>query len=85
MIHRDVEDIEGKIESYYFLENHGTNTLVFFLYSSHSGLHSYRASWSGTPETKRRRQVIVIQPISQRREYGTAMHAIPSQNILSPK
>jgi hypothetical protein len=69
----------------YFVGNHGTNTLVRDLYSSHSGLHAYLASWSGTPETKRRSQVIRRKPIIPIAEDGSDMRLIPSQNMLSQK
>ncbi len=70
---------------HYFFGSNGTKTLVFFLYSSHSGLHAYLASWSGTPETYNSKKVITIQPISPRYENGSATRLTPSQNTLSPK
>jgi hypothetical protein len=69
----------------YFFGHHGINTLVRDLYSSHSGFPAYRASCRGTPETKRRRSVIVIQPIIPKILIGREIKEIPSQNILSPK
>ena len=69
----------------YFLGHHGTNTLVFFLYSSQFGLPAYLASWSGTPETNRRRIVMTKNDTSPQYEYDRAIREIPSQNILSPK
>jgi hypothetical protein len=65
--------------------NHGTNTLVFFLYSSQFGLPAYLASWSGIHETKRRRRVMTKNDTNPQYEYGRAMSDMPSQNILSPK
>lgn len=47
----------------YFLGNHGTKTLVFLLYSSQSGRPAYLTSWSGTPDTNKRRKVITNQDI----------------------
>lgn len=47
----------------YFLGNHGTKTLVFLLYSSQSGRPAYLTSWSGTPDTNKRRKVITSQDI----------------------
>lgn len=69
----------------YFFGNHGTNTLVFFLYSSQLGLPAYLASWSGTPDTQRRRIVIVTHDTIPQYEYRIEISEIPSQNILSPK
>ena len=70
---------------HYFFGSNGTKTLVFFLYSSHSGLHVYLASWSGTPETYNSKKVITIQPISPRYENGSATRLTPNQNTLSQK
>ncbi len=47
----------------YFLGNHGTKTLVLLLYSSQSGRPAYLTSWSGTPDTNKRRKVITNQDI----------------------
>jgi hypothetical protein len=70
---------------YSFDTNHGTNTLVFALYSSQFGLPAYLASWSGTPDTNRRRIVIVAHDMSPQHENNREIRLIPSQNILSPK
>jgi len=69
----------------YFLGNHGTKTLVFLLYSSQSGRPAYLTSWSGTPDTNKRRKVITNQDIRPIYENGREIKLIPSQNILSPK
>jgi hypothetical protein len=69
----------------YLLVHHGTNTLVFFLYSSQFGLPAYLASWSGTPDTNRRRIVMTKNDTNHQYEYGREIREIPSQNILSPK
>jgi hypothetical protein len=55
------------------------------LYSSQLGLPAYLASWSGTPETNRRRIVMTKNDTNPQYENGRAMSEIPSQNTLSPK
>jgi hypothetical protein len=61
----DITDEESsRNHRVYFFGNHGTKTLVFFLYSSQFGLPAYLASWSGTPETNSRRIVIVTHDTS---------------------
>ena len=82
----DITDEEGSFcHRVYFLGNHGINTLVFFLYSSQFALPAYLTSWSGTPDTNRRRIVITRNDTSPQYENGREIKLIPSQNTLSPK
>jgi hypothetical protein len=70
---------------YYFLGNHGINTLVFALYVSQFILPAYLASWSGIPETNNNKIVILIHDMKPIYENGKEIKLIPSQKILSPK